>query len=402
MNLTKRIGLTILALIGFITSVKLTLIYWDANFNPYALSSFCSINELIDCDGVAKTTHSQFFGIPLALWGLFLYFVFLFFTYVDKLKNIEIKGFKIFGFLEVFKHPESYICALGIIAFILSMVLAGVSIFEINKICILCFFTYILNLFIGLLAKPSDESFKQVFVTSFKDFIDALKVKKYAIAFTVLLLIAIGFLTYTEMSDILAPQVKMKKEMEYYSKGGGAGYSATGNVLGDKNATLVLHEYTDYQCPFCFVLNTMTLRAASELSNLKIVHHNMPLDKECNPSLPQQMHEGSCLMAKYAIAAGYQGKYWDMNNMLFDKEFQGEDSILQNASAIKGLNINKLKEDAHSAKVAEELQREIKEADDFGIDGTPAFRINQETKVGIMPYEEFKEKLIKAGAKKRR
>ena len=128
MKLSKRIILTILALIGFLTSVKLSLIYIDANFNPYALSSFCSINDLIDCDGVAKTSHSQFFGVPLAFWGLFLYFVFLFFTYVDKLQKVEIRGFKLLGFTEVFKHPESYICALGIIAFLISMSLACISI----------------------------------------------------------------------------------------------------------------------------------------------------------------------------------------------------------------------------------------------------------------------------------
>ena len=64
MNLNKRIALTIIAIIGFITSIKLSFIYWDANFNPYALSSFCSINEFIDCDGVAKTTYVQCFGVP--------------------------------------------------------------------------------------------------------------------------------------------------------------------------------------------------------------------------------------------------------------------------------------------------------------------------------------------------
>lgn len=89
MKLSKRIALTLIALLGFITSIKLTIIYFDVNFNPYALSSFCSVNEFIDCDGVAKTTHSQFFGIPLAIWGLFLYFIFIFFTYVDKIKKIK-------------------------------------------------------------------------------------------------------------------------------------------------------------------------------------------------------------------------------------------------------------------------------------------------------------------------
>lgn len=397
MNLTKRIGLTVIALIGFLTSVKLSLIYWDANFNPYALSSFCSINELIDCDGVAKTSHSQFFGIPLAFWGLFLYFVFLFFTYVDKLKNIEINGFRIFAYFDVFKNPEAYICALGQISFALSMILAGISVFEIHKICVLCFFTYILNLLIAIIAKPKKENFISVFKVSFNDFIDAIKVKKYAIALVVLLAAAACFLTYTTVSSVLAPQVKMQKE---FAKSANV-YNATGNVLGDEKATLVVHEYTDYQCPFCFVLNTMMHRAVSELKNIKVVHHNLPLDMECNTMLKTQMHPGSCNLARYAIAAGLQGKYWDMNTLLFDKEFDNDSQILHDAKSIKGLDIEKLKEDINSEAVTKELKREIEEATALGIDGTPAIRINMETHVGILPYEELKAKLIKAGAVER-
>lgn len=401
MKLSKRITLTILALVGFITSIKLSMIYIDVNFNPYALSSFCSINDLIDCDGVAKTVHSQFFGIPLAFWGLLLYFIFLFFTYVDKLQKVEIKGFKLFGFTEVFKNPESYICALGIIAFAISMSLAGLSIFEIHKICILCFFTYILNLIIGLYAKPQDENYVEVFKISFIDFFEALKIKKYLISFIIVILAAISILTYTTITDILAPQVKLQKELKSYLTPKGKEYKVSGNILGDKNATLIVHEYTDYQCQFCFVLNTMTNRAISELSNIQIVHHNLPLDSECNPNMEEQMHPGSCLMSKYAIAAGMQGKYWDMNNMLFDNQYESEEAILKDAKKL-GLNIEKLKNDAYSQEIATQLKKEIEEATKFGINGTPAIRINMETHIGIMPYEELKEKLIKAGAKERK
>lgn len=56
----RKIVVAILALTGLILSVKLAMIYYDANFNKYALPSFCSINDFIDCDGVAKTTESQF------------------------------------------------------------------------------------------------------------------------------------------------------------------------------------------------------------------------------------------------------------------------------------------------------------------------------------------------------
>ena len=100
----KKLAIGILALIGFITTIKLAVIYYNANFNEFALSSFCSVNSFIDCDGVAKTSESQFFGIPLAYWGLFLYsFIFLL-LFADKLKNIVI-----FKFLEVFKNPMAYI-----------------------------------------------------------------------------------------------------------------------------------------------------------------------------------------------------------------------------------------------------------------------------------------------------
>ena len=93
----RKLFVQILAVIGFALSVKLAMIYYTANYDKYALSSFCSINDFIDCDGAAKSTVSQFLGIPLAYWGMLFYLLTLFLTFVDKLKNI-----KFLKFLEVF------------------------------------------------------------------------------------------------------------------------------------------------------------------------------------------------------------------------------------------------------------------------------------------------------------
>ena len=122
----KKIIILILALIGFITTIKLAIIYYNANFNPYAVPSFCTVNAFIDCDGVAKTNESQFFGIPLAYWGLFLYSFIMMLLAAPKLKN-----FKLLKFLEVFKNPLDYIASLGIISFVISITLLCVSLFEI-------------------------------------------------------------------------------------------------------------------------------------------------------------------------------------------------------------------------------------------------------------------------------
>ena len=143
----KKISIAVISVIGIITTIKLAIIYYNANFNPYALSSFCSVNEFIDCDGIARTIESQFFGIPLAYWGLFLYSFILMLLCAPKLKN-----FKLLKFLEVFKNPLDYIASLGLLSFIISMSLLCISLFEIKKLCVLCAFTYILDLLIACIA----------------------------------------------------------------------------------------------------------------------------------------------------------------------------------------------------------------------------------------------------------
>ena len=147
LNSKKNIMIIMLVLIGFIIALDLAYIYYEANFNQYALPSFCSVSDFVDCDGVARTTESQFFGVPLAYWGMFLYSFILMLLGVDKLKNIP--GLK---FLEVFKNKFHYIASLGLISFIISMILLCVSLFGIHKLCVMCALTYVIDLCIGLVA----------------------------------------------------------------------------------------------------------------------------------------------------------------------------------------------------------------------------------------------------------
>lgn len=394
--LLKKIFIVFLALIGFLTTIKLAIIYYDSIFNPYALPSFCSVNEFIDCDGVAQTIHSQFFGVPLAYWGMFLYIFIVFLVLVDILKKI-----KFLSFLEVFEHPMSYISSLGLISFLISMVLASVSIFEIKKICILCVFTYMLNLIIALIATEFKLGFWGNLKISFKDFVAALKVKKYLISFLLLSIFASGTLAYTTISCVFTPQVKRYNEFKKYEKlQSDNPFKVNGNTLGDKNAKLVAYIYTDYQCPICRTYNVITHRVAKELSGFKIVHKNLPLDMKCNKHIPTPFHEGSCMLAKYSIAAEDQGRFWEMNSELFEKQPKTEEEVLKLAESM-GYDIRKLKIDANSMSTEERLQKDIESAVDLKIDGTPTIVINGKVYAGIKPYYELKEILIKDGAHER-
>lgn len=392
----KKIFIVFFAVLGFVTTIKLAMIYYDANFNPYALPSFCSVNNFIDCDGVAQTVHAQFLGIPLAYWGMFLYVFIIFLVFVEQLKEI-----KFLNFLEVFKNPMSYIASLGYISFVISISLLGVSLHEIKKICILCLFTYFLNLFIALVA----SNYKGVFLNDFKvsviDFIDALRVKKYLTMFLILMAAGISFLAYTKLSYVFTPQVKRYEGIAPYAHMKTNPFKVNGNVLGDANAPLTVYIFTDYRCPVCKAYNVITHRAAQELGGFQIVHRNLPLDSECNKNIKIAFHEGACMLAKYSIAAEHQGRFWEMNSELFEQEPKNEDALLKMAKAM-GFDTVKLRQDANSPDTLKQIEQDINKATDFNIDGTPTIVINGKVYSGIKPYYELKDLLIKAGAFERK
>ena len=166
---TRWIAILILVLIGIGLCVELSYIFYKTNFLEAYIPSFCSVSELIDCDGVSKTSYSLSFGVPNALWGLILYCVMLMLLFVDRIQA-KFKN----TIFDVFKNPRSYIAVLGLLSFAISMILAFISIFKINKICVLCFCTYFVDLFIALIAK-NKGFFVEDIKTTIKDFIEGAK-----------------------------------------------------------------------------------------------------------------------------------------------------------------------------------------------------------------------------------
>lgn len=373
----QRKTLTILSILGLICTIKLALIYFQSNYNPYSTPSFCAINDFVDCDSVATTTKSVFLGIPLAYWGMFLYSFILMLLNVEKLSCK--KGL---GLLKVFKNPSSYISALGIISVILSVWLAITSFFIIHKLCLLCFVTYFINF--GIMIVATKEGFKKSLKVSFVDFIDG--VKNYTLPFIVAVILAGLFLSYTTFA---MPFASRRLSIKHFMTMKTNPYKAKGNLLGNKNGKIRLDVYTDFVCPHCFFYNIMMHKLVKDNKNIYVVHHNFPLDTECNPYIDEQMHKGACRMAKYGIAGENQGKYWEMASALFETQPKDDDEAIKLAKSLN-LDINKFKSDIHSEMTAKRLRTEIDSAIANEIDGTPTFVVNGEHYTGVKPYYEFK------------
>ena len=391
MNKTRRILLTLLALLGLGLSIELCIVYYNANFVVDAQPSICAISEGMDCDGVAKTSYSQFFGVPLSLWGVILYLFFLVMTYVDKIQNI--KGF---GILKVFKNPLSYMFCVGLFSFLVSMSLGAISVLKINSICIFCFMTYFVNLLIAITSKTKEVSVVQAVKNSFVDFIEAIKVKRNAFWFVLVCLLAATVLAYTTTSYVLTPQLSKQKNLKSLTNYGSI-YTDR-NSLGSKDAEVVINEYVDFNCGGCFFAHVYVHNIVQEFSNVKVVQHNLPLEKVCNPNMQHEGHKTSCLKTRYALAAAKQNKYWQMADLLFMMAPESEKEIIEEARLLD-FDIKKLKEDANSDAVNDEIKQSIAEADSKEVYGTPTLFIGLKRQIGVQSYPDLKQIVIEQGGK---
>ena len=74
-------------------------------------------------------------------------------------------------------------------------------------------------------------------------------------------------------------------------------------------ATSVLIEYSDFQCPACKAYYPVVSKIADELgTKVQVVYRNYPLS---------QLHKNARTAASAAEAAGKQGKFWEMHDVLF-------------------------------------------------------------------------------------
>lgn len=161
-------------------------------------------------------------------------------------------------------------------------------------------------------------------------------------------------------------------------------------VRGAKNALVTIVEYSDYECPFCSRVEPTLARILREYpDSVRIVfsHHPLPFHKNA-----MRAHQA-------AYAAGKQGKFWEMHDLLFKNQKSLTDSHLMQYARELGLDMKKFQTDIDAPETRDAIQKNLKEATEKNISGTPNFLINGVALTGAQPYENFK-KIIEQELKK--
>lgn len=187
-----------------------------------------------------------------------------------------------------------------------------------------------------------------------------------------------------------------------------AGFTAEGNpFLGALDAPVVLHEYSDYLCPFCahHFRETYPLLLENYIASgdLLLVFHDFPL-----PSLHPTAYIGH--RAARCVAAQDVAAYWTMHDLLFER--QNEWNRLPDPTAFVTALAAELKVDADAFAacmdaddVAAAVEADMADGDAHGFNATPSFLLERSADgytfelIGAYPYARFVEVIdaIRAG-----
>ena len=140
------------------------------------------------------------------------------------------------------------------------------------------------------------------------------------------------------------------------------------HILGSLHGLATVVEFGDYQCPHCgqahYVLQELMSHAADQV---RLVFRNFPLT---------QIHPRAEAAAEAAEAAGTQGKFWEMHDLLFENQDDLEDeAILSHADEI-GLDLGRFQLEWVRRDYAPRVHKDFLSGIRSGVNGTPTFFIN--------------------------
>jgi Na+/H+ antiporter NhaA len=151
------------------------------------------------------------------------------------------------------------------------------------------------------------------------------------------------------------------------------------HTRGAADAPVTLVEYGDFECPYCNQAEPVVRALLGEFgADLRYVWRNLPLS---------DVHPNAQLAAEAAEAAAAQGKFWEMHDLLFERQDALGAKYLIGYARELGLDTDRFREDLRGHAYAPRVAEDVDSADLSGVSGTPTFFINGQRHHGAYDIE---------------
>jgi protein-disulfide isomerase len=147
------------------------------------------------------------------------------------------------------------------------------------------------------------------------------------------------------------------------------------HARGPDNAAVTLEEYGDFQCPPCGGLEVPLQQIERDYaSSLRVIFRNFPFT----------IHEHAHQAAYAAEAAGLQGRFWEMHDLLYREQAvwaktKDVQPLFDSYAGMIGLNLERFKKDASGEQVKAKVESDRKRGEELGVKNTPTIFINNQS-----------------------
>ncbi len=161
---------------------------------------------------------------------------------------------------------------------------------------------------------------------------------------------------------------------------------ATSYMKGNKDAKVMLVEFSDFQCPACKAAKPIVDELIKTYPDkMLFVYRHFPLDQ----------HPYGMKAAHAAEAAGAQGKFWEMYDMLFANQEKFSDELFSKLATELKLDMNAFTLTATDSAISESIRKDRAYGLTIGVNSTPTFFLNGQ-KLELSTFQELKTRIEKA------
>ncbi|MBN2361295.1 MAG: thioredoxin domain-containing protein [Deltaproteobacteria bacterium] len=192
---------------------------------------------------------------------------------------------------------------------------------------------------------------------------------------------------YTELVKHGLAQAQAPRPQPQPGEGSGRQLIQIGSAdhcQGPVNAKVTIVAFSEFQCPF----------SGKVVPTVRQIRETYPQQvRICFKHNPLPFHQDAALASEAALAAGDQGKFWELHDKLFTNQSALKRPDLERYAGEIGLNLAKFKAALDNGTFKDRISEDMKLAAQVGARGTPTFFINGKKLAGAQPFESFKSEI---------
>lgn len=363
-------------------SVTILYVHGQIDLLGSRYTSFCSINDSINCDRVLSSSYAKLAGVPVAWMSLAAYLVLaVMFAMAARSKD------------DSFRARILALGAAGILgSLVFSAYMGVVAVVQLATACLLCAGLYAVAILNTALLVPALRTAARIGGKSPLSTTMAMAI--FAASVTSVTIVA--FFTWPQTSSVLSEKIRTGADVKAADPEFYAWYTSLPKVdvsslvrdgqqdlaRGDK---VLIVDFFDLECAHCKKNYLMVKElAARRADQITIVHRHFPLDAICNDLVSASVHPDACRAAEAVECAGLQGKHDEMLDILFAHQGQLFAENLPRLAAKAGLDKEELQRCLDEHRTAPVVLADARAGAKLAITSTPTLFIGGRRISGVL------------------